>query len=139
MTLQTAIDDIIGTLRDLGTLRAVPDDPPDNIIDIFPFAAVYDGGGSDTFGVAGERLSLDTIIVEVHVSGKYLPLATRQLMPFRESIPNAIMLDPTLGATVDTFGGISHTFGAGSWGEPAVRTYMLRFTVTDVKRRTNIA
>lgn len=136
-TYQAAIDALSAIIRAVSGVRVVPDDPPDNI-NIYPFAVVYDGGGQDIFDAPGSRRSLDSLIVEVHFSRKDLQKAIQQAMPLRDTIANAIMDDPTITSTVDTFESLSRTFGPLAWGDPAVQNVGYRFTLNNVKRRTVI-
>ena len=137
-TLQDAIEHIAHVIGGIDGIRSAPAYPEEQL-NVFPFAATYPGEGEASFGVAGERLNLDTIIVELHVARKDLPRDMEKALPYVDSIPNEIMdelLDNKLSATVDTFESITWTFGALNWG--GQETLGFRFTINGIKRRVNI-
>jgi hypothetical protein len=109
---------------------------PEESLNIFPFVVVYPGAGSENYAVPGERLSLSSIVVELHVARKDMPRDIAAAMPYGDSIPNKLMLDPTVSGKADTFGGIEWTFGELNWG--AQQTLGFRFTMLNVKRRNNV-
>ena len=135
-----AIQDKIGVLSGI---KAAPDYLPENE-QPFPFVIAYEGPGLWKFGVQGEKQSLLTIKIELHVARKDLPRDVAQAVFYSDTIPNAIMdgmLDDQLGGTVETIGDIE-TSGLvflkyyTAQGEGEHIGYI--FTVRDVKIRSNI-
>ena len=135
--LKNAVLAVQATLRTVTGIRGAPDYPPEQIpAEYFPFAVAYPGSGVSTFHVPGERLFLGEIVVELHVSRKDLPNAARSAMGFADSIPNALMVDPTIDGKVETFGGIDQSFGELGWGD--LPTLGFRFILRGVKIRVTL-
>jgi hypothetical protein len=135
-SIQDAIDAINVLLRAVSGIRVVPDDPPDSM-NIYPFAVVYPGSGTWDQGVPGERLGLCSLIVELHVARRDLPTAVQHALTFADTVPDALMADPTLTGSVSTYGVIEWTFGPLAWGDTP--TIGWRYTLTNVKIREDIA
>lgn len=135
-SIQDAIDAINVILSAVPGIRAVPNDPPENM-NVFPFAVVYPSSGTWEQGVPGERLGLCSLVVELHVTRRDLPTAVQQALTFADTVPDALMADPTLAASVSTYGPIEWTFGPLAWGD--VPTIGWRYTLTEVKIREDIA
>jgi hypothetical protein len=111
-------------------IRAAPEYPTEDI-NIFPFAMAYSGGGTWEFGAGGGMKGLHTIVLEVHVARKDLPRDTKVLMVFSDSVPRALLSDPTLGGHISTFGMIRYTFGQLGWA--GTQTLGFRFYIENVK------
>ena len=115
MGLQAAIDDVQNTVAGLTGIRAAPHEPPESL-NVYPFCVAYAGSGSWEYGPMGDKKGIQNIVLELHVARKDLARDIAAAMAYCESIPNAIMADPTLGGTVNTISGpIVYTFGALSW------------------------
>lgn len=127
-----AIQDTVITVTGI---REAPDYPPEQVSD-FPFAVAFPAEGDHNFGVVGERMFLGDIVLEIHVSRVDLPTAVENSIGFGDTIPDALMADPTLNGTCDTFEKIHQSFGALNWGE--IQTIGYRFTIRNIKIRTNI-
>lgn len=128
-----AIQDTVITVTGI---REAPDYPPEQIND-FPFAVAFPAEGVHSFSVPGERLFLGSAILEIHVSRADLPTAVENSIGFGDSIPAALMADPTLSGTCDTFEDIQQFFGALNWGD--IQTIGYRFTIRNIKIRTNLS
>jgi hypothetical protein len=135
MALQDAIAKIQSLVGAVSGIRAAPEYLPESI-NIFPYAVCYAGSGSYDFAPAGVMKGLHNIILEIHVARKDLPRDTEKVMDYADSIPLAIMHDPTLSATVSTIGRISYTFGGMQYGDQL--TLGFRFTLENVKLQTTI-
>lgn len=125
--------DIVGAVSGI---RKAPDEPPEDM-SVFPFAVAWPGETRHEYNVPGERKTLMNIVLELHVARKDLPRDYATLIPYADSIPNAIMDDQTLGGVVDTFWRIDVAeLGILNWN--TVQTIGYRFTLVDVKLRTAI-
>jgi hypothetical protein len=127
-----AIMDLVGSVSGI---REAPDYPPEQMSD-FPFAVAFPGEGVHSFGVVGERMFLGNVMLEIHVSRVDLPNAVQNSIGFGDSVPNILMANPTLSGTADVFESVNQTFGALNWGDTQTLGY--RFTITNIKVRTNI-
>lgn len=134
-TLQDAVGGLMTLVDAVSGIREAPDYAPESI-KTFPFAVGYAKSGTFEFGVAGEMKGLHDIVVEVHVARKNLRSALKTAMGFSDSVPAAVMADPTLGGNVDTFEEITYEFGALDYG--GAQTIGFRFTVKNVKIRTDL-
>ncbi len=132
-----AIMDIVGAVSGI---KEAPDFAPEQL-NSFPFAVAFPSEGKHSFSVPGERLFLGNVILEIHVSRVDLPNAVMQSIGFGDTIPAALMNFTASGAlplkgTCDTFEEISQTFGELNWGDTQTLGY--RFTITNIKARTNL-
>lgn len=133
--LSAVIAQVATKLAAVSGIRKAPANPEEQM-NVFPFAVVYPGDGESTFGVPGERLSLDSIVIEVHIARKDLPRDVATSLPFADSVPNALMSDMITtqwAGTIDTFESIGWTFTSLGWG--GIETLGFRFTVNGIKRR----
>ena len=131
-----AVQDIVSAIPGI---HAAPDYPPETMND-FPFAVAYPGDGNHTVGTlvnnTGERKFLGQIVLEVHVSRADLPSAVQASIGFGDSIPNALLKNPTLNGTISTFESITQTFGELDWD--SAQTLGYRFIINGVKQLTTI-
>lgn len=139
MSIQTAIEGVIDLVGAVTGIRYAPDEPPDSV-SVYPFVTAFPGPGTHEYTAGSatyERLTLFTIVVQLHVARRDLERDYRELIPYADSIPNAIMSDLTFGGTVQTFG-IIETDGLVPlrWGETDTLGYEYR--ITDVKIRTSV-
>ena len=135
MSLQTVIDEVQAICRTVSGIKGAPSYAPEQI-NLYPFAVAYPGDGEVEFGALGEMKALHNVIVEVHVARKDLPVDLQRVSGFVDSIPAALMDDPTLGGSCDTFQSIRYRFSQLGWG--GVETIGYRFTVVNVKVRTEL-
>jgi hypothetical protein len=117
-------------VRGVSGVRGAPAAVPEDIA-AYPFAVTYASGGVWEFGPAGDKKGLHSVTVELHVARKELPRDVAKAMPFGDTIPNALMRDPTLGGTASTFGRIRYSFGPLGWG--GMDTIGFRFVLEDIK------
>lgn len=135
MALTDVIANIQDTLGVLTGIRGAPDAPPEQI-NVFPFIVVYPTGGEWIFGTAGEKKGLHDVVIELHVARKDLPRDVVTALGYAESIPNAIMKDPTFGGYASTFGSIDYDFGPLGWG--GMETIGFKFTIRRLKMMSAI-
>ena len=128
MTLQKMITGLQTAIAGVSGIKFAPDYPPDSASD-FPFAVAY----LDTFRVEQNTpedvRALHTVRVELHVARKDLPEDIYTLLPFFETMTNAIinyLLD-----NVYAHAGITGTFGRLAWDDTA--TIGFAWTIQDVK------
>lgn len=130
--------DIVATVSGI---REAPDYAPEQL-NSFPFAVAFPSEGTHQFSVPGERLFLGNIILEIHVTRTDLPNAIMESIGFGDTIPNALFAftktagSLPLNGTCDTFENITQTFGELNWGDTQTLGY--RFTITNIKARTNL-
>jgi len=130
MGLQTAIAALQAKVGAVAGIKNAPDYAPDSINE-FPFSVAYAQSGtfenvSLSFGKA-----LHTLVVEIHVSRKDLKTAIQNVMSYGDSVPAAILADPTIGGSVSTFRDITYTFGPLNWG--TTDTIGFRFQINGAK------
>jgi len=135
MSLQNVIDNVQAACRKIKGIKGAPSYAPEQI-NLYPFVVAYPGEGEIEFGAVGEMKALHNVVVEVHVARKDLPTDLRRVSGFVDSIPAALMDDPTLGGSCDTFQTIRYRFSQLGWG--GMDTIGYRFTVAGVKIRTNL-
>jgi len=136
-TLEAVIADVAATIAAVTGIRAAPASPDDNL-NVTPFAITYPGTGIASPGVPGERLNLDSIVIELHVAKRDMPRDIATALPFVDSIPNALMTRFTTNqwsSTIETFATIEWTFQDLDW--MGLQTIGFRFIVTGIKRRIN--
>jgi hypothetical protein len=113
-TLQDAISEIAALLRAVSGIRAAPEYPSDQI-NAFPTVIIRAWSGSyeaEPFGGAGgAKKGLHDVAVEVHVARKGAPYDVKLAMRYSDTVPAALLADPTLGGKADTFARIRYTFG----------------------------
>lgn len=154
-TVQATVDQIMTYLRTAyvagsggnGSLRAAPDNPPDQM-NIFPFAIAYADTGRWLWGRGvGDKKGLHEIAVEIHWARRDLGRENEVMGPWIERVPNLMMLkfinDNKWNSTIDAFGGdegddaITYTTGPlGTWG--GVEHFGIRFVIHKVKIHSNI-
>ena len=130
MGLQDAITGVQALVGAVSGIKSAPSYPIEKL-GPFPMAVAFAGEGVWEFGAGGDKKGLHSIVVIVPVARKDMKYDAEKVMPFCESVPNAIMADPTLGGNASTFGFISYAFGDMEWaGELLVG---FRFVVEQVK------
>mgnify|MGYP006971728128 CR=1 FL=1 len=134
-TLQSAIEAIQDKVLTVAGVKNAPDSPSGVTGGSYPFVLTVSDGGVWEFGVAGEKLGLHNIRVEMHFPVKGLSWTVSKVMAYSDSIPNVLMKDPTLGGTVSTYGRIVYEFGP--LGYMGIDTIGFAWTLEDVKMRSN--
>jgi len=138
-TLQSAIEAIQDKILTIAGVKNAPDSPPGSTGGSYPFVLTVSAGGVWEFGVAGEKLGLHNIRVEMHFPLTMLSWTVEKLMAYSDSVPNVLMADPTLNGTVSTYGRIRYDFGplGGDLGYMGIKTIGFAWTLEDVKMRSN--
>jgi hypothetical protein len=135
MTIVQAIAAIQDTVGAVTGIRVAPDYAPDNL-SIFPASVVYPRTGTIDSGPAGNMKALHNFVIEIHVDRMNLQKDLARVIPFGDSIPEALLDDPTIDGTISTFGVIDYTFGPMTWGD--IPTIGWRFVVNACKLQTDI-
>jgi hypothetical protein len=122
-------------MKTLKAIKDAPSEPPSKVSD-FPFAITYPQSGDIEWGPGyGGKLGLHDLVVEVHVGLKDLPDAVATAIPFIDSVPNLLMsklmTDNKWNGHIDTFQGISYTFGPLGYG--GLETIGPKFIIRQVK------
>jgi hypothetical protein len=127
-----AIQDTVGAVTGI---RAAPDYPPENLNSIFPFSVCYPESGTYTEGPGGVSAykALHNIKLQIHFGRADLPKSVEAAIPYGDLIAKALLIDPQINDSCDTFDEILYTFGPLAWGEPAIPTIGWDFTLTNVK------
>lgn len=134
-TLETVLAEAMEVVAAVTGIRSAPSLPTDNF-NALPFAVGYPKAGISSFGVPGERLCLDSIVIELHVARTDLAGSMDVAFPYADSIPNALhkaYKDDQWDGSIDTFEDVQWEFGNLGWG--SLNTIGFRFTVTGIKRR----
>jgi hypothetical protein len=135
-TLDAAAIAMMALVRAIPTIKSAPDYPPEKP-GAFPFAVVYPGRGRVDTEVTGAYRNLATLILEVHITRKNLPLSVETVFPMLDRLAN-VLCDPdnvTLSGTVSLIEtgigspGIPWVFGELNWAEVETVGYRLDVTV----------
>lgn len=135
--LQVIIDQIQAEVRAVPGIRAAPDEPPAQI-NQFPFAVCYAREGYFKVGPVGTLHGIHEIVLEVHVARQEMEHDFQQVMPFAESIPNAILAAYGDGRLtgLEVLQEIRYAFGPLGWG--GVPTMGFLFRINGIKTQDAI-
>lgn len=126
MALQDAIAALQVIVNAVSGIRQAPEYPPDGVM-VYPTAIAYASNGTWTVLTKGGAKALHTLVLDVLFDPTHLPAAVKEAMRLSDALPKAILADPTLGGTVETFGMISYEFRPlPEWGEPPPLGWRLR-------------
>ena len=129
-----ALTDVLGGLQTLvaavSGIKAAPTYMRDQLAPM-PFCVAYPKSGTYEMGALGAYQVLHSIVLELHIPFVSLEASEKAALQYADTVPQAILADPTFGGTIDTFGGISYTFGMMRWG--GFDTIGFRWTIEDVK------
>jgi hypothetical protein len=128
--LQNVVEAVISTVFNVGGISQAPTYPAEKL-ETFPFVVVYVDRGIWQFGANPLKTGLHNVAVELHINRKDLPIDTAKAMVFSDSVPNALLKNPTLNGKCSTFGRISYQFGLLNWGES--QTMGFRWVIEDIK------
>jgi hypothetical protein len=133
-TVQNVIEAIQADMLALDGMRSAPDYPPETI-NVFPFSVAYAMNGSFAPFPAGAQTGLHQIVVDVHVARKDLPRDVEKMMPWLETVSNALLRSVGMPAG-DRFGNTIQTFERleyrlTHWED--IGTVGWRFTLVNVK------
>ena len=105
MTLAGAISWLQTTMKAQPGIRQAPEYAPD-ILNDFPAVVAYEGPGTITPGASGEYTMLFSIVVDLHVARRDMARDISTVRGYVQSIPVAILADPTMGGSVSTYSNI---------------------------------
>lgn len=128
--IELALTAVATIVRSVTTLKQVPVDPPE-AISVDTFAVVYAQSGSIDNGVVGLKKSLHSISVDCLTKRTDLARDLARVKPLIDLIPSALLANPTLAGTVQTFGSISYEVVQVEYG--AVPMIGYKFLINDVK------
>ena len=128
--IELALTAVATIVRSVTTLKQVPVDPPETI-SVDTFAVVYAQSGSIDNGVVGLKKSLHSISVDCLTKRTDLARDLARVKPLIDLIPSALLANPTLAGTVQTFGSISYEVVQVEYG--AVPMIGYKFLINDVK------
>ncbi len=111
--LQSAIEDLQSTIGAITGVKAAPDNPPDVPSGQWPFSIAFPRTGEFQGGGNAQVVGLHTIVVQLHYHRQDLSRSYETIIPYLETVIEAILADVTLGGTVTTIrDSITYTFGA---------------------------
>jgi hypothetical protein len=119
----TAVDTVTGIVQ-------VPVNPPDTV-NVATFAVVYAQSGTINNGVIGAKKALHNISVDLLTKRTDLARDMARIKPFVDTIPAALLADPTFGGTLQTFESITYELITPDYGGVPVIGY--KFTMNNVK------
>lgn len=130
-TVQDVVEAIQDAVGDLPGMRAAPYQPPEQI-NQFPFAVCVFTHGSWNYGPSGMKKGLLTFALGIFVARNgALPREYEAAMAYSDSVPNALLSDPTLGGVVDTIvGDIEVSFGPREYGSEKPNTLAFVYQIT---------
>lgn len=136
-TIDDCLDQVRVVLNSVSGLRSTPTGVPDATGGIFPFAVAWIGGPGEAYREEASTVrALDTITIQVHFERSDLYKAEQQASPYLRTIRLALLADPTLSGTCDTFDRVTNSaFGPMSWGEPTIQTVGWTLNITNIKTR----
>lgn len=134
-TITQAIEAIQNKAAALSGMIAAPHEPPEAIMQT-PFAVSYLSSASYVANSSGWQTILATITTDIFVARVNLPVDYATIMPYADSFPNALQLDPTIGSKVDTITGITCTTQSQKWGD---NTYLVLHFQVSVKQNPAVA
>jgi hypothetical protein len=135
-TVQDAIESLIDVITgDISALKFAPDYAPGDL-NTFPALVVYSDSGEWT-KESDWKQGLHTLIVEVHFPRKDLPGDLKKVMPYIDSVPDAIFGNVTLNGRVDTISNI--TYDVGPLGYGGMDTIGVRFTLANIKMQSAVS
>lgn len=121
---------VVNILKTITALKQVPIDPPDTV-NVDTFAVVYAGSGTITNGVVGTKKSLHNIVVDVLTKRTDLARDMARVKPFVDTVKTALLADPTITGTAQTFDSISYELINTDYASVPVIGY--KFTMNNVK------
>jgi hypothetical protein len=132
------VAEALAVVRGIGGISEVPENPPDQIsADLF--AVGYVGQGRHESGPPELRTVHHDIIIEVRTPHRDLAASIAKLMPFVDSVPNAIMYNVYMGnklnGKIQNIGPVRCS-GIMPLDYGATPCDGIRFTVSDVKAQT---
>jgi hypothetical protein len=134
--VQDAIESVIDVItQDIAALKFAPDYAPGDL-NTFPALVVYADSGAWS-KESDWKQGLHTIIVEVHFPRKNLPDDLKKVMPYIDSVPEALFGNVTLNGRVSTISEISYDVGPLGYGSQD--TIGVRFTLPNIKMQSAVS
>lgn len=133
MTLQGVLAIIQTAVGGVTGVKYAPDNPTGKAGD-FPFVVTYLDTFRGKLNTAQDFRMLYSVRVELHIARKDLAENVYELLPYAETVANAIF--SALVDNVIAHGEIAGSFGALAWGD--TKTIGFVWTIKDVKVITNI-
>lgn len=112
------------------TVAQIPVDPPDTV-NVAMFIVTYPLSGVFDNGVIGTKKGLHNISVDLLRQRSDLARDIAAIRPFVDTIPTALLADPTLGSTVQTFESVRYELIMPDYA--GVPTIGYKFTVSNAK------
>lgn len=128
--IESACSAIVTILSGISAFQHVPIDPPDTI-SVSTFAIVYPKDGTIDNGVVGGKKSLHNISIDALTKRGDQAQDLARMKPFLDTVPAALLADPTLTNTVQTFASISYELITPNYSGIEMIGY--QFTINDVK------
>jgi hypothetical protein len=135
-TMQDVISYIQGIVGGISGIRAAPE-VVEGSINIYPFAIAYAGPEVWEVAPVGVGKALRTVIIELHIARKDLRRDLTKLMSFSDSVPLALLADPTLGGRASTFSRV-RSDGVINLGWEKTETIGFKFYVEGIKMQTGL-
>jgi len=115
-SLQSAIEAVQSTISAITGVAAAPAAPTDAPSGQWPISIAFPRLGEFSGGGNAQTVGYHTIVVQLHYARADLARAYATIVPYLESIIEALHADVTLGATVTTISDtIGYEFGAMEW------------------------
>ena len=100
--IESALSAVVGIVATVTGIQQVPVNPPDTI-SAATVALVYAQSGVIDNGVVGTKKALHIFAVDVLTQRTELARDLARVKPFLDTVPAALLADPTFGGTVLTF------------------------------------
>jgi len=141
MTVATAVAAIAAVVDGVSGVTLAPTYPRETMNES-PFAVTYVITGEIDIGPIGTRKSLLSIAIDLLIPRRDIALDMETLLPFVDSIPNALLSEVSTGGdvfsgTIDTFGFISVEF-IPSMDYGGVQHIGYNFVMNEVKILTSL-
>jgi hypothetical protein len=128
--VEDTIAAIVVIIKTVSGITQVPVNPPDTV-NTDTFVVTYPLNGVFDNGVVGTKKGLHNISVDLLRKRTDLARDIAAIKPFVDTIPIALLADPTLGATVQTFEAVRYELIMPDYG--GVPTIGYKFTITNAK------
>lgn len=128
--IETALAAVVTIVAAITGIQQVPVNPPDTV-SVATFAVVYARNGVINNGVIGTKKALHNFAVDVLTKRTDLARDLARVKPFIDSVPNALLVDPTFGGTILTFDNVSYDLIMPDYADVPMIGY--QFTINGVK------
>jgi hypothetical protein len=107
--VENVVTAVVALIDGVAGLQQVPVNPPETV-NVATYALVYAENGNIDNGVVGSKKALHNISIDVLTKRTDLARDMGRIKPFVDLIPAALLADPTLTGTAQTFEGLSYEF-----------------------------